>query len=294
MLPTDLCAPPDDLAEPPHPVAAGAAAWLPIRKRILLGSSSPSPSPATPVAAAAAVSDKLLTAATYYCLATNPHPAAVAANSSFSSLAMSPMMPPPPALVSLAAGEVSAADSDGELGSECGELSIDESRGDDQEDIKPLAAADIAEHRGESDAAAIDCSSNSSRSSSSTESSRNSLYSDRNHHQHYHNQQHTQPTDDEVKVLKIVLRRRRQPWDAKQLQLLTGGRALWLSTGANGRTVVRTYPQRAFPQLRHAGQSVRAGVIHHSSNPDRHLTYYYLPRSAGGGGDSGGSRALAS
>ncbi len=95
------------------------------------------------------------------------------------------------------------------------------------------------------------------------------------------------PPEDEIKVLKIVLRRR--PLDLKQYHMLTagggggrmGGRALWLTTTADGRTVARIQPRflRQAVASRYGGQSVRAGVIHHSSNPDRHLTYYYLPKN---------------
>jgi hypothetical protein len=96
----------------------------------------------------------------------------------------------------------------------------------------------------------------------------------------------SRPPEDEIKVLKIVLRRR--PLDLKQYLMLTaggggrlGGRALWLTTTADGRTVARIQPRflRQAAASRYGGQSVRAGVIHHSSNPDRHLTYYYLPKN---------------
>ena len=250
------CCVPDDLVDTHHPTATATVAWLPIRKRIvntLLGMSSPSPPPSTS-SAAAAVSDKLLTAATLvdYCLSDN------SSSPLATPLTTSPMPPPPTALVAIAA-DMSSMESDTEMGSECSELCSDESSHSDL--TEPSGSAT---ERAESLA---DCNSNNSSTESLSSSSAG-------------RKDRPPPNDDEVKVLKIVLRRR--PLDHKQLQLITGGvgRALWFTT-ANGRTVARTYPRylRQPSLLRHAGQSVRAGVIHHSSNPERHLTYYYLPRS---------------
>ncbi len=293
MLPTtDCCAPPpDDLCDPHLPAAT---AWLPIRKRIinnLLGSPSTSPQPSlAATATTAAVSDKLLSAATYYCLGETPGAESAASAAPFlvdaSVNPVSVSSSPPSSALMASRGMSSSSssmESDGEVGSECGELSIDESshNGDPAELLLTTHAA----VRDERDSPPLDFSSNSSSSCGGevTTTSNNCPATPAS--------SESAGAEDEVKVLKIVLRRRR-PLNRKLLQQLVNSgcgvglrRVLWQSATEGGRTTAtRTYPSSWLYQ--HAGQSVRAGVIHHSSNPSRHLTYYYLPRSQlPGGGD---------